>query len=82
MGTYHSNSEVPYKKSKHHPLSKEEKAFNRQLARERVRIEHINRQIKTFKIMSERYRNRRRRHLLRVTIICAIRNYENKHNTS
>jgi len=82
IASYHANSEVPYKKSKNHPLSTEEKAFNRQLSRERVRIEHINRQIKIFKIMSERYRNRRKRHQLRMTIICAIRNYEAHHNTS
>jgi hypothetical protein len=82
IATYHANSEVPYKKSKKHPLSKEEKAFNRRLSRERVLIEHVNRQIKVFKIMSERYRNRRKRHQLRMTIICAIRNYEVNNNTS
>ena len=62
---YHANSDVPYKKSKDRPLTKAEKAYNRQLSRERVWIEHVNRQIKTFKIMSARYRNRRRRHKLR-----------------
>ena len=82
IASYHANSAVPCKKSKNHPLSREEKAFNRRLSRERVRIEHINRQIKIFKIMSERYRNRRKRHLLRMIIICAIRNYETRHNTS
>ena len=82
IASHHTNSAVPYKKSKNRPLSKAEKAFNRQLSRERVRIEHINRQIKIFKIMSERYRNRRKRHQLRMTIICAIRNYEAHHNTS
>ena len=82
IASYHANSEVPYKKSKNHPLSKEEKVFNRQLSCERVRIEHINRQIKIFKIMSERYRNRRKRHQLRMTLICAIRNYEAHQNTS
>ena len=79
---YHANSELPYKQSKNHRLSKEEKAFNRQLSRERVRIEHVNRQIKIFKIMADRYRNRRKRHQLRMTLICAIRNYETIHNTS
>ncbi|MCL2744173.1 MAG: IS5/IS1182 family transposase, partial [Planctomycetaceae bacterium] len=33
---------------------------------------------KVFKIMSERYRNRRRRHLLRTKFVCAIINYEIK----
>ena len=35
-----------------------------------------NRQIKVLRIMSDRYRNRRRRHGLRMNIICAIRNCE------
>jgi hypothetical protein len=73
---YHANSEVPFKKSKNRTLTPEEKAFNRQLARERIVIEHVNREIKIFKIMSDRYRNRRRRHGLRMTLICAIRNCE------
>jgi len=76
IAAYHANSEVPYKKSKNHPLTEVEKAFNHRLARERIVIEHINREIKLFKIMAERYRNRRRRHKLRMTRICAIRNYE------
>jgi hypothetical protein len=66
IAPYHANSTIPHKKSKNKPLSKEEKAFNRQLSRERILIEHINRRIKIFKIMSERYRNRRRRHKLRM----------------
>ena len=73
---YHVNSEIPFKKSKNHPLTPEEKAFNRRLARERIAIEHVNREIKIFKIMSDRYRNRRRRHELRMNLICAIRNSE------
>jgi hypothetical protein len=76
---FHANSEVPFKKSKNKPLTKEEKVFNRQLARERIVIEHVNREIKMFKIMAERYRNRRRRHGLRMTLICAIRNSQLKH---
>jgi uncharacterized protein YifE (UPF0438 family) len=79
---YHSNSEVPFKRGKNRPLTKEEKKFNRQLARERIAIEHVNREIKTFKIMSDRYRNRRRRHGLRMNLICAIRNSEIKHYKS
>jgi len=47
---YHANSEVPFKKTKNRPLTAEEKAFNRRLARERIAIEHVNRQIKVFKL--------------------------------
>ena len=78
IAEYHANCEVPFKKSKSRPLTLEEKAYNRQLARERIAIEDVNRQIEIFKIMSERYRNRRRRHKLRMTLICAIRNSEIK----
>jgi len=77
---FHTNSVVPFKKSKNRPLTKEEKAFNRQLARECIAIEHVNREIKIFKIMSDRYRNRRRRHGLRLNLICAIRNSEITHS--
>jgi hypothetical protein len=76
---YHANSEVPFKKGKNRPLTLEEKAFNRRLSRDRIAVEHVNRQIKIFKIMSDRYRNRRRRHKLRMTLICAIRNSEIRH---
>ena len=79
IAAYHANSEVPFKKTKNRPLTEEEKAFNRRLARERIAIEHVNREIKIFKIMSDRYRNRRKRHGLRMTLICAIRNSEIKH---
>ena len=79
IADYHANSDVPFKKSKNRPLTLEEKAFNRRLARERIAIEHINREIKIFKIMSDRYRNRRRRHGLRMNLICAIRNSEIMH---
>jgi hypothetical protein len=79
IAAFHANSEVPFKKSKNRPLTKEEKAFNRRLARERIAIEHVNREIKIFKIMSDRYRNRRRRHGLRMNLICAIRNSEIMH---
>jgi len=79
IAAYHANSEVPFKKSKNRPLSPEEKTFNRRLARERIAIEHVNRQIKVFRIMSDRYRNRHRRHGLRMTLLCEIRNCEIKH---
>ena len=73
---YHEWSLIPMKKSKAHPLSLEEKAFNRELSRRRIVIEHINAEIKVFKMMAYPYRNRRRRHLLRTKLICAILNAE------
>ena len=39
-------------------------------------LEHINRRFKIFKILAERYRNRRRRYGLRCNLIAALYNYE------
>lgn len=73
---YHSNSYIPRKKPKKGKLSLLEKSYNRVLAKERIVIEHINRSLKIFKILSSRYRNRRRRYGLRCNLLSAIYNYE------
>lgn len=73
----HKNSIIPQKTSKHRPLTEDDKWFNRALSSERIVIENVNARIKVFKIMSERYRNRRRRHGLRMNLVCAILNLEN-----
>ena len=73
----HSNSQIPIKKPKNGSLSKEDKRFNRQLARQRIAIEHINRRLKIFKILSLPYRNRRRRFGLRCNLIAVIYNFYN-----
>ena len=73
---HHENSRIPYKKKKKQKLSLEEKKFNRQLSRERIVIEHIHRSLKIFRVLSSRYRNRRRRFGLRFNLIAGIYNYE------
>ena len=73
---YHKNSETPKKRSKKRRLTKEEKANNKRLAKERVLVEHINRRLKVFKILSLRYRNRRKRYGLRSNLLCGIYNFE------
>lgn len=72
----HPNAKTPKKKSKHHPLTEEEKAINRAIARERIGCEHIIRRLKVFRILSERYRNRRKRFGLRFNLIAAICNLD------
>lgn len=73
---YHDNSYVPKKKPKNGELSPLEKDYNRELAKERIGIEHVNRRLKIFKIFAERYRNRRKRYGLRCNLLAAIYNYE------
>ena len=55
----------------------EQKILNREISSKRMKIEHIIGRIKRFNILSERYRNRRKRFGLRVNLICGIVNYEN-----
>jgi IS5 family transposase len=76
IGKQHKNSQTPQKKSKHHRLSKEERAANRALSRERLVIEHVIGRLKVFRILCERYRNRRKRFGLRFNLIAAIYNME------
>jgi hypothetical protein len=72
----HTQTLKPKKSSKKNPLTKEDKKNNHQISSSRVAIEHIIRRIKIFRIMAERYRNRRKRFTLRLTLICAIYNLE------
>jgi len=72
----HPNSHTPKKKSKHHPLTQEEKANNRAISQQRIGCEHALRRLKIFRILSERYRNRRKRFGLRFNLIAAICNLE------
>lgn len=73
----HSNCRIPKKKSKYHPLTKMDIAKNKQISRSRILVEHVIRRLKIFKIVSERYRNRRRRFELRMNLIVGIYNFEN-----
>jgi len=72
----HANSILPKKKSKHNPLTLEDKASNRRISSERVANEHAIGFIKRFKIVSERYRNRRKRFGLRFNLLAGICNFD------
>jgi hypothetical protein len=72
----HPASWIPKKRSKKHPLTKEDKRVNKALSRVRIRIEHVNRRLKRFRIFSCRYRNKRLRHGLRMSLLCGIYNFE------
>ncbi|WP_407540965.1 IS5 family transposase [Deinococcus radiomollis] len=70
----HAFTRTPKKASKHHPLTDEQRAGNRQLARVRLPVEHVIRRLKVFRILKETYRHRRRRFHLRVNLIAALCN--------
>lgn len=72
----HENSQIPAKKSKLHPLTKVQKVDNHKLSSQRIFVENVIRSLKIFRILSERYRNRRQRFGLRFNLIAAIYNLE------
>jgi hypothetical protein len=72
----HQNSALPKKKTKKNPLTKEDKKSNRELSSERVLNENVIGMIKRFKIVADRYRNRRKRFGLRFNLIAGIYNFE------
>jgi hypothetical protein len=73
---FHAHSEIPKKSSKNHKLTKEDKKDNRTKASKRICVEHINAKIKTFQILKQKYRNRRKRYNLRVNLICGLINFD------
>lgn len=72
----HSNSILPKKSSKKRPLTKADKKQNKAISSERVLNENVIGSLKRFKILSDRYRNRRKRFGLRFNLIAGIYNYE------
>jgi transposase len=72
----HTNSIIPIKKKKNVVLTKEQKDFNHKLSSKRIVVENVIGYLKRFRIISDRYRNRRRRFGLRFNLIASIHNYE------
>src|SRR5208283_4015841 len=72
----HEKTLKPTKRSKRKPLLKSEKKTNHEVSSVRVAVEHVIRRIKIFRIIAERYRNRRKRFTLRLNLISAIYNFE------
>ena len=68
----HTNSVLPKKSSKNQPLSKQDRKQNKNISRKRIAIEHVIASVKRFRILSECYRNRRKR----FSLIAGICNFE------
>jgi IS5 family transposase len=67
-------AEVPFKASKYHPLTREQKQSNRQLAKERIVVEHRNRECKIFRICKEQYRGKHKNYEKTWKLVSAIVN--------
>ena len=71
-----SNTKLPKKSSKKKPLTIEEKKANKNISSERALNENVIGCLKRFKILSDRYKNRRKRFGLRFNLIAGIHNLE------
>jgi hypothetical protein len=79
----HANTQLPIRhKEDIAKLSEEQratrKATNKKISSIRMKIEHVIGRVKNFKIVAEKYRNQRKRLLLRFNLICGIVNFENR----
>ncbi len=71
----HSGIDIPYKKTKARPLTKDERNYNHALSRFRVRVEHSIGRLKSFRILSERYRYPRSRYAVKISAVAGIINF-------
>ena len=70
----HSGIEIPYKKTKTRPLTKDERAYNHALSKFRVRVEHAIARLKSFRILSETYRYPKARYGVKISTVAGILN--------
>lgn len=76
LDALHPQTAVPVRKPRGGCLSKQHKNNNRRLAKLRIGVEHVICWLKRFRILKERYRNRRKRFGLRVALIAGLHNFE------
>lgn len=72
----HNKTLLPKKSTKKSPLTIEDKKANQAIAIKRVLNENVISLLKRFKIIADKYRNRRKRFSLRFNLISGIYNYE------
>ena len=72
----HTNAVIPYKKKRNTPLTEEQKEYNHELSSKRIVVENVFALLKRFKIITDKYRNRRSRFGLRFNLIAGVHNYE------
>jgi transposase len=66
---------IPYKASRGHPLTEEQKAYNRHLAQYRIVVEHTNAQLNQFQALAQVYRHARQGHTQTIRVIGMLVNW-------
>lgn len=72
----HAKSKIPFRKPRKTTLPKNQRKYNTRLRRKRVKVEHVIRQCKIFRIVKERYRNKQKNLQIVWSVICGIVNYK------
>jgi len=70
-----ANAFTPIKRPRNRKLTPEERAYNRALAKLRIRIEHVNRRCKIFRVTKDVYRGKHRHIQKTWTVVSALVNY-------
>lgn len=65
---------IPFKASKNHPLTAEQKAYNRLIAQYRIVVEHTNAQLNQFQVLAQVYRHARESHPQAVRVVSLLIN--------
>lgn len=65
---------IPFKASRNHPLTEEQKAYNRLLAQYRIVVEHTNAQLNQFQVLAQVYRHARESHPRTVRVVSLLVN--------
>ena len=68
------NLYLPFKARRNHPLTEEQKAYNRFLAKYRIVVEHTMAQLNKFQILAQRFRHQLTKHSAIFRIVCALVN--------
>lgn len=74
INSYDAHTEIPFKKPKNGKLTAEQKMYNHELSKKRIKVENVIRETKIFNILSDTYRNRRKNHSIKTNIIAGIVN--------
>ena len=72
---YDKGAEIPFKKPKKGELTTEQKTYNHELSKKRIKVENVIREVKIFKILSDSYRNRRKNYSIKTNIVAGISNF-------
>lgn len=74
------NSMTPRKKPRNRDLTAEEKQYNREPAKVRIAIEHVNRRCKIFRIVKATYRGKHKHYHTTWTVVAMLVNLRYAHN--